>query len=95
METLVQANIFFFISSLAVIAISIGLIILIIKIHKLVSALDILINKFKNMTDYASDEAEDLIEDIKESFIFRLFFPKTKRKSKKNVIKKVVKKINN
>jgi hypothetical protein len=79
MQTLLQANIFFFITSLAVIFITIGIIVLFFKIGKLVSSLKKLTDKLQSMTDYATDEAESLVEDIKESFIFRLFFPKSKK----------------
>lgn len=87
-QTLIQANIFFFITSVSVIFLVIALLVLFFKVSQLVSSLRSLVQKLENMTDYATDEAESLVEDIKESFIFRLFFPKAK---KRKLVKKVKK----
>ncbi len=81
MDTLVQANIFFFISSISVIAVSFVVILLVLKLRKLVGSLHVLVDKLKNTGDYVSDEAKELVEDIKQSPIFRLIFPRRKRSS--------------
>lgn len=79
MDTLVQANIFFFISSISVIAVSFVVVLLVLKLRKLVISLHVLVDKLKNTGDYVSDEAKELVEDIKQSPIFRLIFPRRKR----------------
>lgn len=81
MDTLIQANIFFFITSIAVILITIMLLLLLIKLRKLVISVNDLVDKLKNATDYVGDEAKDLIEDVKQSFIWRFFFPRTKKRA--------------
>ncbi|MDQ5883356.1 MAG: hypothetical protein QG654_269 [Patescibacteria group bacterium] len=81
METLVQANIFFFITSLSVIAVSFFVILLVLKLRKLVGSLHLLVDKLKNTSDYVGEEAKDLVEDIKQSPVFRLLFPRRKKRS--------------
>ena len=81
MDTLIQANIFFFITSIAVIAISFFVVLLVIKLKKLVTSLNDLVDKLKNTSDYVSDEAKDLLEDIKQSPIFRFIFPRRKKRT--------------
>ena len=81
MDTLIQANIFFFITSIAVIAISFFVVLLVIKLKKLVASLNYLVDKLNNTSDYVSDEAKDLLEDIKQSPVFRFIFPRRKKRS--------------
>ncbi len=82
METLVQANIFFFITSLAVIAVSFVVVLLVLRLRKLVKSLHQVVDKLRDTTDYVGEEAKDLVEDIKQSPIFRLFFPRRKKASR-------------
>ncbi len=81
MDTLIQANIFFFITSISVIAISFFVVLLVIKLKKLVSSLNDLVDKLKNTSDYVGDEAKEIMEDIKQSPVFRLLFPRRKKKA--------------
>ncbi len=81
MDTLIQANIFFFITSISVIAISFFVVLLVIKIKKLVSSLNDLVDKLKNTSDYVGDEAKEIMEDIKQSPVFRFLFPRRKKKA--------------
>lgn len=81
MDTLIQANIFFFITSVAVIAVSFFVILLVIKLKKLITSLHGLVEKVKDAGDYVSDETKDIVEDIKQSPIFRFLFPRRKKRS--------------
>jgi len=81
MDTLIQANIFFFITSISVIAISFFVVLLVIKIKKLVSSLNDLVDKLKNTSDYVGDEAKEIMEDIKQSPVFRFLFPRRKKRA--------------
>lgn len=83
MDTLVQANIFFFITSIAVIAVSFFVVLLLIKLRKLVNQVNLLVEKLRNTSDQMSEEAKELVEDIKQSPIFRLIFPRRKKVVKK------------
>ncbi|MDQ5901344.1 MAG: hypothetical protein QG580_59 [Patescibacteria group bacterium] len=85
MDTLIQANIFFFISSLSVIIFTFFLVLLVIKLRKLVMTVNSFVEKLKNTSDQMSEEAKELVEDIKQSPIFRLIFPRRKRVSQKPV----------
>jgi hypothetical protein len=87
MDTLIQANIFFFITSIAVIAISFFVILLVIKLKKLVTSLHGLVERLKDAGDYVGDEAKDLMEDIKQSPIFRFLFPRRKKRSLSDLTK--------
>jgi len=80
METLIQANIFFFITSISVLAISFFVILLVIRLRKLVGSLHDLVDKLKNTSDYVGDEAKEIMEDIKQSPVFRLLFPRRKKR---------------
>lgn len=80
MDTLLQANIFFFITSLAVIVVAFFVTLLLIRLRRLFKSLNQLVDKLNNTADFVSDEAKDLISDIKESAAFRFIFPKKKRK---------------
>lgn len=87
METLVQANIFFFITSIAVLVISFFLVVLLIKLRRLVSSVNTLVEKLKNTSDFMGEEAKDLIDDIKQSPIFRFMFPRRKKRATSDIIK--------
>ncbi len=93
METLVQANIFFFITSIAVLVISFFVIVLLIKLRRLVSSVNALVEKLKNTSDYMGEEAKDLIDDIKQSPIFRFMFPRRKKRVASDAVKTVPPKI--
>ncbi len=80
MDTLMQANIFFFITSLAVVVVSFFLVLLLIRLRSLFKSLNNLVDKANNTADFVSDEAKDLISDIKESSVFRFLFPKQKKR---------------
>lgn len=85
MDTLIQANIFFFISSLSVIIFTFFLVLLVIKLRKLVITVNSLVEKLKNTSDQMSEEAKELVDDIKQSPIFRLIFPRRKKVVKKPI----------
>lgn len=82
MDTLIQANIFFFITSLAVIAVSFFVVLLLIRLRRLFKSLNNLVDKLNNTADFVSDEAKDLMSDIKESAAFRFIFPKSKKRKR-------------
>ena len=93
MDTLVQANIFFFITSLAVVFVSLFVILLLIKLRQLTKSVSLLVEKLKDTSDHMSEEAKDLVEDIKQSPIFRLIFPRRKKRQSSGSVKPQIPKI--
>lgn len=81
MPNLIQADIFFFVTTLAVLAISFFVVLLLIRLRALARTLHRLVEKLSNVTDYAGEEAHELLQDIKQSSLFRFFFPRRSRKS--------------
>ena len=80
MNTLIQANIFFFITSIAVVIFLIlgvvACIYLIGFLRNIKRASDLLTHKI----ELASEHADTLFEDIRESAIFSFLFGKKRRK---------------
>ena len=82
MDTLVKADIFFFVTSIAVVLVSGALLYAIYYVLGAVKRLETYVEKIEaNMKD-ASREAKEIGEDIRESFLYNLIFKKKKRKSR-------------
>lgn len=82
MNTLIHADIFFFISSIGFIVLTILLTIILVKIIQLVNRVDRISKKIENGMNTVTDDVKDLIEDLKDSPIFRFMFGILKRKKK-------------
>lgn len=79
MNTLIQSEVFFFISSIGFVILGIlGIILLILCIKTVRSFLRIL-EKVESSMDSIGDITLDLIEDMRNSIFFRMFF-RTRRK---------------
>lgn len=83
METLLKADIFFFVTTICVVFISIFLIILLARLSKFMESLRALSEKLKEKVEDVGEEAEELLEKIEDSFIFRLLFWGKKKTRKK------------
>lgn len=89
MQTLLKADIFFFITTICVVFVSIFLIIFLAKFARLLESIRNLTEMIKDKTLDASNNAKELLERVENSFLFNLFFPKkikprkTKKKSNK------------
>jgi len=94
MDTLIQANIFFFITSLVTVVLGVFLVLVLIRLKKLFKSVNQLVDKLNNTADFVSDEAKDLLSDIKQSAAFRFIFPKKKKRaSSAEEVEKAVRKI--
>ena len=82
MDTLMKANIFFFVSTIAVIVFTLVLVLLMIHVMRFFSSLRLMMKKIELAAGEMSEDAKEMLEDIKQSFIFRLLFPH-KRKAKR------------
>ena len=88
METLLKADIFFFISTLATVVLTVFVSILLVYLIKasksLRNLLEVLENSFNNSEEYITD-LKDRLED---NIVFRIFFPAFKKHKAKTAKKK-------
>jgi hypothetical protein len=83
MENLIQSEIFFFISSVSFIILTILLGVAVIYIISILQDFKSISRKIKNGADYAGDHMEELAKNIEESSFYKFIFGK-KRKSRKS-----------
>ncbi|MCC6323762.1 hypothetical protein IT400_03145 [Candidatus Nomurabacteria bacterium] len=83
MTNFVQADIFFFISSIGFIIFGILFIVLLYKIIKIADTLSRITKKVENGIDTIGDTTKEVIEDMKDSLLFRFLFKGRKKKTKK------------
>lgn len=81
METLIHADIFFFITSFAVIFVTVGLIVTFIYIIRAARKVELYADKIGREMKETGNEVRDMTSEIRESFLFNLLFKK-KRGSK-------------
>jgi flagellar biosynthesis/type III secretory pathway M-ring protein FliF/YscJ len=82
MESILKSEIFFFISSISVILITIIFVIVGFYLIKIMRNFSHISERLKETVDGAASSLEEVGDNIKESRIFRFFFGK-KRKNKK------------
>jgi hypothetical protein len=83
MDTLAKADIFFFVTTIAVVFVTIGLLVSFYYVVTAIRRLTDTIEKIeRNMKD-ASEDVKEMAEDVRESFLFSLLFRK-KRRTKHN-----------
>lgn len=79
MDTLEKANIFFFVTTIAVVLVTIGLLISFYYVAKTIRRLALTAEKIeRNMKD-ASAEVKEMTEDMRDSFLFNFLFKKKRR----------------
>ena len=83
MNTLIHADVFFFITSIAVVFVSAFLIIALYYFISMLRRLRNLSEKLKENIGEASEDVQEMAEQIKESPIFNFLFPKKRKKKKK------------
>ena len=83
MESILKSEIFFFISSISVILITVIFIIFGFYLIKIMKNFSEISKSIKNTVDGATSSLEEVGDNIKESPIFRFFFGKKRNKSKK------------
>ncbi|MFA6273747.1 MAG: DUF948 domain-containing protein [Candidatus Paceibacterota bacterium] len=82
METVLKADIFFFVSTIAVVILAIFLAILLYYAISAFRRIKLLVKKVEGNLDNVNEEVKEIIIQIKESFLFNLFFPKKKQRKK-------------
>ena len=79
-QTLIHADIFFFISSIGFILVTIALLIGLFYIIRVVRSVDRITVKIEDGIDTVGDDAKNLISDLRDSMAFRMIFGGRKRK---------------
>jgi len=82
MENLIQSDIFFFISSISFIILTVLLAVACIYIISILQDFKSVSRKIKNGADYAGEHVEELVENIEDSAFYKFIFGK-KKKSRK------------
>lgn len=82
MESILKSDIFFFISSVSVVIITVIFIFVGFYLIKIMKNFSHISDRLKETVEGAASSLEEVGNDIKESIIFRFFFGK-KKKSKK------------
>lgn len=83
METLAKADIFFFITSIAVVVATIFLIALASYALHILRRIQRLCDRVEQGIDTASIEVRDMFDNIKESSIFQFLFSRSKSRKKR------------
>jgi uncharacterized SAM-binding protein YcdF (DUF218 family) len=82
MDTIMQSEIFFFISSIGFTLFGILFLVILIYILSAVSSFSRILKKVEKNIDSIGDTTQEMLEEVRESSIFHFLFKK-KRKSKK------------
>jgi ABC-type multidrug transport system fused ATPase/permease subunit len=82
MDTLMKADVFFVITSVAVVIFTIFFIIIATHIVRFFGSVNRIIRTIEDKAGDVTKEAKEALVDIRESFLFRLFFPHKTRKKK-------------
>lgn len=83
MENLIQSEIFFFISSVSFIILTILLVVAIMYIISILRDFKSISQKIKSGADYAGDHVEELAKNLEESMFYKFIFGKKKAARKK------------
>ena len=83
METLIKADIFFFITSVSVILLTLFILIALYHLIKILKDVEFISDKFQKGTAFATDNLEELVKNINQSSIFKFIFGNKKTSSRK------------
>lgn len=82
MDTLIESQIFFFISSIGFIILGIISLIILFYILRITRSFNRILKKLEKNIDSIGDSTKEILEEVRDSSIFHFLFKK-KRKSKK------------
>jgi hypothetical protein len=83
MESILQADIFFFVTTICIVFISVLVGVILIRTSRLLRLLTKFLESLKTQTQDIGDHAGEILEQIQNSFIFNFLFPKNKIRKKK------------
>ncbi|MES2214143.1 MAG: hypothetical protein V4465_02005 [Patescibacteria group bacterium] len=79
MDTLVHADIFFFVTTIAVVLLTLGLLWGIFYVVGALKRLEVYVHTIAENTKDASEEVKEMGEDIRDSFLYQFLFKKKKK----------------
>lgn len=82
MTTLMQADIFFFMTTVCVVFVAIFIIIALAKVANFMDACRRLAERLADKAEDIGEEAQEFLERVQDSFLARLLFPPRRRKKK-------------
>ena len=82
MDTLIKADIFFFVATLATVLLSCGILFVLVYLIRALQSMEDLANKLADNVDKTGESVKDMVDEVRESFIFSLLFKKKNKKSK-------------
>jgi len=82
MDGILQSQVFFFISSIGFVILSILLAILLFYLIRATKTFHKIIDKVEKDIDSIGDTTKEILEEVKDSFIFNLLFGKKKKNRK-------------
>ena len=80
MGTLMKADIFFFVTTIAVVLVTIALLVSLYYVVTAVRRLADTLHKIEQNMKDASIEVKEMTEDLRDSFLFNLLFKKRRRR---------------
>lgn len=83
MESILQADIFFFVATVCMVAISVLVGVVLIRISRGIRMLTKFLEAIQTQSQDIGNQAEEILEQIQNSFIFNILFPKKKIRKKK------------
>ena len=81
MDTLMKADIFFFVTTIAVVVVSIAFLLSLYYVVNAIKRLEAYASRIEENMKDASAEVKEMGEDIRDSFIYNFIFKKKKRRS--------------
>lgn len=88
MDTFMKADIFFFVTTISVVLITIFLLIIFFHLTKFLSTCNRIAKNVETKANEIGEEAEEFLNDVRNSFLFRLFFPSSSRQKNAKLKKK-------
>ncbi len=82
MNSLMQSEIFFFISSIGFIILGIFVAVFLFYLIRATKTFNKIIEKVEKDIDHIGDTTKEMLDEVKESFIFNLLFGKKKKQRK-------------
>lgn len=86
MESILQADIFFFVTTICMVFLSVLFGVFLIRISRALRLLTVILEGLKTQTQNIGQQAEEILEQIQTSFIFNILFPKKAVRKKKQKV---------
>lgn len=79
-----KADVFFFVTTIAVVVVSIGILVALYYIVSAVRRLESFADKIESSMKDASAEVREMADDLKDSFVYNFLFKKKRRSIRKD-----------